>query len=232
MSNTDINLDNLLEQINDYEPRLITKIYNMVDAFDKTEKEDYIWKCVDLLRDENFIDGPDIVERYLDDIITSTEDSISIFNHAILSIYNDEDAYYDPINGRYCACIKELDKKKVRALFDEYGDTIIRLTHFIMLDLYWWDDISAIFKNNMIKGSELKYHAESFYGCFGEDFPDKCLSDTNFIKTGENDYYETKINGFGISEIDPYNLGYKNKYGFNINSGYNDFEFIYHNIKM
>lgn len=226
--NLDIDLDSLLTNINKYEHGIIKRINHFINLYDKQEKEDYIWRCVDLLRNDEFIDGVDVIKNYLDEIIDddSKMSSYDFMYDVIQVIYGTDNFNTGPINGRFYGSCKEYDKDKVRALFDEHGDTLIKLTHMILFELFWWDDIDVQFKNNLIKGKTLKKDAENFKLYFTE-FPNKHLYKTSIIKNGPTDYYEVKIKGYGINDINFRKLGYKNKYGFTIDFGYNDFTFIH-----
>lgn len=220
--NPDINLDDLLKQIKDYEYDIIKRINHFVNIYDK---EDYLWRCVDLLRSEEFIEI-DAIWFYLSDI--KTIDCPSLFmDNVIQVIYGTDNFSINPINGRYYGLQKKFNKEKIEQLFDKHGDNIIKLTHYICFEIYWWDNIMCQFKNNLIKCEILKRDVENFEKNFGSHFPNKCLSDASFIKTRPNDYYEVKINGYGINDIDYTNLGYKNKYGFTVDFGYDDFTFTH-----
>jgi len=233
--NQDINLNSLLEEIKKYEVGIIKRIDHFVDLYDKQEKEDYIWRCVELLRNEDFIDGIDIIHNYLNEMRLNENPfprswSYDFMENVIQTIYGTDDFDTYPINGRYFGSCKEYDKDKVKALFDEHGDYIIKLTHYMWFEELWWDNIEHLFDEfDLIKGEKLKQNINNFISYYKKYFPDKCVFDTSFIKTGPNDYYEIKINGFDVNDIDYIDgLGYKNKYCITIDFSYNDFTFIYH----
>lgn len=233
--NLDIDLDSLLKDIETYEPDIIKRVDHFVDLYDKKEKEDYIWRCVDLLRDEKFVDGVDVIHNYVQPLLYEEKGSLlydysfDFMWNVMQVIYGTDDFDTDDVNGHFYGSCKEYDKKKVEALFDKHGDTLIKLTHTMLLELFWWDDIENQFKNGIVKGERLKKDAENFITHF-EEFPDKHLSDIDSIKIGPDDYYEVKVNGYIINDIRDKDLGYKNRYGFTIDFGYNDFTFT-HQVK-
>lgn len=218
MSNKVIDLDSLLEQIANYEYNIILKIYQFVDIYDKQEKEEYIWRCVKYLQNGE----SDVIQTYHLSFSNSWEETWEFITIALAAIFGVESFNYDQITGRFHGCVENPDEKEIKKHFEQYGDVIIRLTHFMWFDDLWPNDDDI---ENEMEGQCLANFIKNIIF----DMDEKYKFDTSFLKIEPTDYYNIKLCGYNLTDIDYKTMCYKNIYGFNLDTNHNDMTFIHHN---